>query len=85
MWCLPLLLINALGFLNMYLDKRKARTGAWRIPERTLLLAAFLGGSLGTLLGMLVFHHKTRKLKFQILVPLFLLLHLGLLVYFLLQ
>lgn len=77
-----LLLINALGFLNMYLDKKKARAGAWRIPEKTLLLTALLGGSLGTLLGMYAFRHKTRTPKFQILVPLFLLVQLGLL-YFL--
>lgn len=45
------------------------------MPERTLLLIAAIGGSLGSLLGMLVAHHKTRKAKFYILVPLLLVLH----------
>ena len=45
------------------------------LPERTLLLIAAIGGSLGSLLGMLIAHHKTRKPKFYILVPLLLVLH----------
>lgn len=51
------------------LDKWKAKSGAWRIPERTLLLTALAGGSVGALAGMLLFHHKTRKPKFMIGVP----------------
>ena len=72
-----LLLINAAGLLIMCLDKLLAKKGARRVPERTLLLIAFLGGSLGSLLGMLLAHHKTRKPKFYLLVPLFLALHIA--------
>lgn len=77
-----LLLINAAGLTIMCLDKLFAKKGAWRVPERTLLLIAFLGGSLGSLLGMLLAHHKTRKPKFYILVPLFLVLHIAAAIYF---
>ncbi len=70
-----LLIINAAGFLIMCVDKLLAKKEARRVPERTLLLIAAIGGSLGSLLGMLVAHHKTRKAKFYILVPLLLVLH----------
>lgn len=72
-----LLLINAAGLLIMCLDKLFAKRGSRRVPERTLLLIALFGGSLGSLLGMLLAHHKTRKPKFYILVPLFLVLHIA--------
>ncbi len=76
-----LLLVNVLAFALYGIDKLKAKKGAWRIPESTLLLVAFLGGSLGALLGMELFRHKTKHAKFRILVPLFLLLHIALGVY----
>ena len=78
---LYLLLINAAAFAIMFADKQYAKKNRWRIPEATLLSAAALGGSFGVLLGMLLFRHKTRKLKFQILVPLFLVIHLVFLFY----
>ena len=78
-----LLLMNLLAFILYGVDKHKARKGAWRIPEATLLLAAFLGGSLGALLGMEIFRHKTKHTKFRVLVPLFLILHIALGVYLL--
>ena len=61
-----LLLINAVGFLIMCIDKLLAKKQARRVPERTL------GGSFGSLLGMMLAHHKTRKPKFYITVPLLL-------------
>lgn len=64
-----LLIINAVGFLIMLADKRKAQKNLWRIPESTLLTVALIGGSLGSLAGMRVFHHKTRKPKFYIGIP----------------
>lgn len=64
-----LVIINAAGFLIMLVDKRKAKKNLWRIPERTLLAVAMCGGSIGTLLGMNIFHHKTKKLKFSLGVP----------------
>ncbi len=76
-----LLLVNLLAFALYGIDKLKAKKGAWRIPESTLLLVAFLGGSLGALLGMELFRHKTKHAKFKILVPLFLVLHIALAVY----
>lgn len=67
-----LLIINAVGFLIMLVDKRKAVRGLWRIPEATLVTIAAIGGSLGSLAGMRTFHHKTRKPKFYIGIPLIL-------------
>lgn len=65
---------NIAAFVSYGVDKCRARRGEWRIPERTLLALAFLGGGLGAFLGMHLFHHKTRKLQFRILVPLALVL-----------
>ena len=67
--CLYLLIINALGLLIMLADKEKAKKHRWRIPESTLLTVAVLGGSVGCYAGMRLFHHKTRKPKFYIGVP----------------
>lgn len=64
-----LLLINALAFALMLIDKRKAIKSHWRIPEKTLLGVALLGGSLGCLLGMHTARHKTKHLQFSIGVP----------------
>lgn len=71
-----LITINALGFLIMLADKEKAKKRLWRIPEATLLTVAALGGSIGCLAGMKVFHHKTRKPKFYIGIPVILALQL---------
>lgn len=73
-----LLLINLAAFVLFGVDKRRARRGAWRISENTLLLSAALGGSLGALLGMRLFHHKTLHRKFSIGVPLLLVLDAAL-------
>lgn len=67
-----LVLINGITWAVYGLDKWKARRNAWRIPERVLLTLALLGGSLGALAGMAMFHHKTRKPKFFVGVPLIL-------------
>ena len=67
-----LLIINALGFLLMLVDKWKARKNRWRVRESTLLLIAALGGSVGSLLGMYLFRHKTLHLKFTLGIPLML-------------
>lgn len=64
-----LLLINAVAFALMLADKQKAIRGRWRIPERTLILSAALGGSIGALLGMYTFRHKTRHPKFTFGIP----------------
>ena len=72
-----LILVNLIAFALYGIDKRRAKQGAWRISEYTLLLVALLGGSLGALLGMRYFRHKTRHRKFRYGVPLILLLQLG--------
>ncbi len=66
---LYLLIVNALSFLLMLVDKRKAQKKLWRIPESTLLLSAAIGGSIGSLAGMYSFRHKTKHLKFTLGVP----------------
>lgn len=73
--------VNLVCFLLFGIDKRKAIAGSRRIPERTLLLWAAIGGGLGGWLGMEVFRHKTRKLKFTITVPLLFALQTALLYY----
>lgn len=67
-----LLLINAAGFLIMRSDKRRAIKKSWRIPERSLMSLAALGGSAGVFLGMVIFRHKTKHPKFSIGIPLLL-------------
>lgn len=78
-----LLIINAAAFLFMLADKLKARRGSWRISENTLLLLAVLGGSLGAILGMRLFRHKTLHLKFSLGLPLLLLAHIFILIFLL--
>ena len=64
-----LLIINAAAFLLMLADKLKAKRGLWRIPEPTLMWSAVLGGSIGTLIGMNLFRHKTKHPKFTMGIP----------------
>lgn len=70
-----LILINLLSFCLFGMDKKKAIRNAYRIPEKTLFRVTALGGSLGALLGMHLFHHKTRHTIFRIGVPALLILH----------
>ena len=74
---LYLLFMNILGFALMLSDKRRVRRGDWRIRERTLFLAAVFGGSLGSILGMRLFHHKTRHWYFVWGMPMILILQLA--------
>lgn len=67
--------INFTTWAAYGLDKGRAKSGKWRIPERTLLLLALIGGSLGALGGMIMFRHKTRKPKFFISVPVMFVVH----------
>ena len=67
---LYLILINLLGFVLYGVDKAKSKGKSRRIPERTLLWVARLGGGLGCWLGMMLFRHKTKHTRFMILVPL---------------
>ena len=76
-----LFIINALGWLFMLIDKYKAKKHAWRIPEATLMGMAILGGSLGAMIGMLMFRHKTKHLKFALGLPLIFVVQLTALFY----
>ena len=73
-----LIILNLLGFSLMGMDKQRARRHQWRIPERTLFLAALLGGSVGALTGMYFFRHKTKHWYFVIGIPAILILQAGL-------
>lgn len=69
LFLLYLLIINAAGFVLMLADKLKAKKNRWRIPEATLMTVAALGGSIGSLLGMYLFRHKTRHPRFSLGIP----------------
>ncbi len=76
-----LTIINVLAFILYGIDKKKARDDKFRIPESRLILVAVLGGAIGALLGMVIFHHKTRKKKFRIVVPIFFAFYLAFIVF----
>ena len=76
-----LLCMNLLALVFMYADKRLAKKKKWRIPEKTLFLVAGLGGSLGGLLGMYLFRHKTRHWYFVVDFWLLFLAHTALTVF----
>lgn len=73
---LYLLAVNLAAFAMMGLDKGRARRGQWRIPEKRLFLPVLLGGGLGGVLGMRLFHHKTRHWYFRYGFPLLLAIQL---------
>lgn len=77
--------INLIGFFIMWLDKRKAKKGAWRIPEKTLFIITALGGGIGTIAGMYTFHHKTQKIQFVIGFPLITILEVITIIWFLVK
>ena len=64
------LIVNGTAFLLYAADKKKAKEGAWRIKEKTLIGTAFIGGGLGAFLGMKLLRHKTQHKQFLTLVPL---------------
>ena len=82
---LYLIIINVIGFVAMWLDKRKAQHGSWRTPEKTLFTITLLGGGVGTILGMYTFRHKTKKLYFTIGFPVILITEIFIIVYVLMQ
>lgn len=75
---IALVVLNVVTFVVYGIDKLKAKKGWWRVPEHTLLLLAFLGGSVGARLGMQVFRHKTQHAAFKYGVPFALFLHIVL-------
>ena len=79
-----LIALNTVTFFVYGIDKWKAKQGSWRISEATLLTLAVVGGSIGALLGMQVWHHKTMHLKFKYGLPLILLAQIAL-IYLIIQ
>ena len=75
--------VNLIGFAFMGIDKYKAKKRAFRSPEATLFIIAIIGGSIGSLLGMYAFRHKTRHRSFVYGMPFILLVQLALLIAFL--
>ena len=73
---LYLFAVNLAAFALFGADKRKARRNAWRISEKALFLSAVLGGSLGAMIGMRVFHHKTKHWYFVFGIPAILVLQI---------
>lgn len=74
--------INIIGFLAMWIDKRKAQKGRWRLKEKTLFMITILGGGIGTISGMYTFRHKTQKKAFTIGMPVILILEIVTIIYF---
>ncbi len=76
-----LVVINLIGFLAMGIDKYKAKKNYWRIPEGTLMMLAVLGGGIGTIAGIYVFRHKTKKMKFTVGMPTILISEIAIIIY----
>jgi uncharacterized membrane protein YsdA (DUF1294 family) len=74
---LAIVLWNIITFALYGADKHKARKNKWRVSETALIFCAFLMGGIGALLGMRVFRHKTKHLKFRVLVPLAVVVNIG--------
>ena len=83
LWITYMVLVNVVTFFLYGFDKWQARKGQWRVSETTLLGFAILGGSAGAYVGMHLFHHKTKKVKFYLGLPVIILLQVGISVCFL--
>lgn len=75
-----LIIINILSVTLMYIDKKRAIKRKWRISEDTLILTSLLGGSIGALIGMYTFRHKTKHIKFKLGIPTILICQLILII-----
>lgn len=80
-----LVAINLIGFLAMLIDKQKAKRGTWRIPEKTLFILTALGGGIGTIAGMYLFRHKTKKLKFVVGFPVILITEIAFVIFWIME
>lgn len=70
------IVINIIGFSIMWIDKRRSKNHKWRVPEKRLWLVAIIGGSIGSIIGMHLFRHKTKHTLFLIGMPLILIIQL---------
>lgn len=77
-----LIIINIIAFLAMYIDKRRAKYGKWRISESALFVLVLLGGGIGGIAGMYIFRHKTQKARFVIGFPAILIFEIFVVVYY---
>lgn len=73
--------VNIIAFTIYGMDKKYAREGRWRISEKTLLGIAAIGGAAGAWIGMQTFRHKTKHMSFRVLIPLFAVVHVGIILY----
>ena len=73
--------MSIVGFISMGVDKRKAKNHSWRTPEAPLFLIALIGGSLGSVIGLWTFRHKTKHWYFVVFMPLILIAHIALIVW----
>lgn len=79
--CIYLVFVNALAFSLFGVDKKKAVQHRWRVPEKTLIASAIIGGSIGAFIGMKAFHHKTKKPKFAVGIPVIIVIQVFLVAY----
>lgn len=77
--------INLVTFIVFGIDKRRAKKGRWRISEAMLFALAFLGGALGGWLGMRFFSHKTQHTRFNIGIPIILIVQIAILILFIIR
>ena len=75
-----LIIINIIGLLICFIDKHKAKKNKYRIPEKVLLFISLIGGCFGFYFGMILFHHKTKKLKFYIIIPIMIVIWLAIII-----
>lgn len=78
-----LIVVNLIGFALMGIDKYKAKKRAFRIPEATLFIIAVIGGSIGSIIGMYAFRHKTRHWYFVYGMPAILIIQILLIAFLL--
>lgn len=80
-----ILFINLIGFVTMFVDKKKAIMHKYRTPEKSIFMIALLGGALGVYIGMQKFRHKTKHLNFTVLIPVIILLNIICIVYIIIK
>lgn len=76
------IIINLITFFAMYIDKKKAKYGKWRISESALFMLVLLGGGIGGIAGMYTFRHKTKKTRFVIGFPAILIFEIFVFIYY---
>lgn len=74
------IIVNIIGYGMMWYDKKCAQNGMWRVKEKTLLIISLIGGSIGSLIGMYQFRHKTKHAVFKFGIPIIIIIQIGLLI-----